>query len=518
MAARKWRPNHRSPGAFNSIASLRRLRLSLSVTCGIFSILIITVTVLICYEAQYILLHTKTVAGDNLEPTPWHGFAVTPPTSWSLASRFPKILTCHYLSCLKHSLIPLERTVILSNDTRSCPKFFQWIYEDLAPWRSSKVSLESLKAAQSHAAFRVVIVGGRLYTEFYYACVAPRAMFTLWGILQLLDKYPGLVPDVDLMFDCMDRPVLMKADYKDNRPPPPLFRYCGTKDSLDIPFPDWTFWGWPETDIRPWTEELENIYKASKSMKWENRDPSAFWKGNPDVGSPIREELLKCNSSEEHDWRAQIFRQDWGAAFMSGYTNSKLADQCKHKFKIYAEGHAWSVSFKYILACDSPVLVPTPTYHEFFMRALIPRVHYWPIHQDELCPSIKFAVDWGDKHSNEAKAIGKTGQDFVRENLMIDHVYDYMFHLLSEYAKLQNFQPVVPPNSQMLCKSSILCFNDDPKTKDFLKRSEVKVSEVLPCSLAAYDMNFISDLEERQQNNTREIRAWEDMARRESKS
>eukprot|EP00250_Pteridium_aquilinum_P013194 c21191_g1_i3 orf=1163-2023(-) len=242
MASRKLRPNHKSAGAFGVIASLLRSRFT-SVSCVILLLLIVTATTLFCYQASSLI---KTVAGDNLKPTPWHTFHPLPDSSfiWSRAARLPTIVKCNYLSCLSDALYPVKRPAFESNLTHSCPSYFQWIYEDLAPWRNSKITVERLKAAQEHAAFRVVIVGGRLYIEFYYACVLPRALFTIWGLLQLLEKYPGMVPDVDLMFDCMDRPSVKKADYKHKGSPPPLFRYCGHKEAFDIPFPDWSFWGW----------------------------------------------------------------------------------------------------------------------------------------------------------------------------------------------------------------------------------------------------------------------------------
>lgn len=96
--------------------------------------------------------------------------------------------------------------------------------------------------AKEFAAFRVVIVDGILYVEYYYACVQSRALFTVWGMLQLLKRYGGLVPDVDLMFDCMDKPTVMKSEHREM--PLPLFRYCTTSEHFDIPFPDWSYWGW----------------------------------------------------------------------------------------------------------------------------------------------------------------------------------------------------------------------------------------------------------------------------------
>ncbi|KAM1756771.1 hypothetical protein EV1_006090 [Malus domestica] len=52
-------------------------------------------------------------------------------------------------------------------------------------------------------------------------------MFTIWGFLQLLARYPGRVPDVDIMFDCMDKPII-------NRPSTNrcLCRFSGTSRTV----------------------------------------------------------------------------------------------------------------------------------------------------------------------------------------------------------------------------------------------------------------------------------------------
>lgn len=96
------------------------------------------------------------------------------------------------------------------------------------------------------ANFRLTIVDGRAYVVVYQKSFQSRDTFTLWGILQLLRRYPGKVPDLDLMFDCVDWPVINKQFYREHNDttPPPLFRYCGDDTSWDIVFPDWSFWGW----------------------------------------------------------------------------------------------------------------------------------------------------------------------------------------------------------------------------------------------------------------------------------
>ena len=71
------------------------------------------------------------------------------------------------------------------------------------------------------------------------------------------------------------------------------------------------------------------------------------------------------------------------------------------RYKIYIEGSAWSVSEKYILACDSMTLVIKPKYYDFFSRVLMPTQHYWPVRDDSKCNSIKYAVDWGNSHKKK---------------------------------------------------------------------------------------------------------------------
>jgi protein glucosyltransferase len=56
-----------------------------------------------------------------------------------------------------------------------------------------------------------------------------------------------MLPDLEFMFDCVDWPVVSIGQYNgldSGVDPPPLFRYCGNDATLDIVFPDWSFWGW----------------------------------------------------------------------------------------------------------------------------------------------------------------------------------------------------------------------------------------------------------------------------------
>jgi hypothetical protein len=198
-------------------------------------------------QVDNVASRTGTVVGHNLEPTPWHVFPAKPFDEETRQSRAYKIIQCSYLTCRYAVSGGTEGKEDLSSaagdaQRPNCPDFFRSIQKDLEPWKKTKISKGHLKEAQKYAAFRVVIIGGKMFVDWYYACVQSRAMFTVWSLLQLLRRYPGLVPDVDLMFDCMDKPSINKTEHISM--PLPLFRYCTTKEHFDIPFPDWSFWGW----------------------------------------------------------------------------------------------------------------------------------------------------------------------------------------------------------------------------------------------------------------------------------
>ncbi|KAF7013688.1 hypothetical protein CFC21_027754 [Triticum aestivum] len=367
----------------------------------------------------------------------------------------------------------------------SCPAYFRFIHEDLHPWRAAGgITRTMLDRARTTANFRLVVLHGRAYIERIAPAFQTRDLFTIWGILQLLRRYPGRIPDLDLMFNCVDWPVVHPDKYQGENATvlPPLFRYCGDNETLDIVFPDWSFWGWAEINIKPWDALQKDLDAGNRKVGWIDREPYAYWKGNPEVAA-IRQELVKCNVSSEQEWNARIYKQDWVKESKAGYKKSDLASQCTHRYKIYIEGSAWSVSKKYILACDSMTLVINPKYYDFFSRVLMPTQHYWPVRDDSKCNSIKYAVDWGNSHKKKAQKIGKEGSKFIQQELSMEYVYDYMFHLLTEYAKLLRFKPTKPPEAVEVCPESLAC-QAIGREKKFMEDSMVKSANVAgPCNL-----------------------------------
>ncbi|KAF9600031.1 hypothetical protein IFM89_002504 [Coptis chinensis] len=401
-----------------------------------------------------------------------------------------------------------------------CPDYFRWMHEDLRPWKETGITMEMVESARTTANFRLVILNGKAFVEIYSKAFQTRDVFTLWGILQLLKLYPKKLPDLDLMFDCDDTPIIFKDSY--TRPnatvPPPLFRYCGDDATLDIVFPDWSFWGWPEVNIKPWDFLLEELKEGNDKVKWTEREPFAYWKGNPGVAK-TRQDLLKCNATDKVDWNARLYAQDWGAEIKKGFKQSNLADQCIHRYKIYIEGRGWSVSEKYIMTCDSVTLIVKPRYYDHFTRGLVPMQHYWPIKDYDKCRSIKFAVEWGNSHTEKAKEIGKAATNFMYEDLAMDYVYDYMFHLLNEYAKLLKYKPTKPTKAIEFCSETMAC-TADGLVRKFMEDTMVRTpSDAMPCNLPSpMDPRTRLTIDKRKEESVkrvelREKKYWDDLTK-----
>uniref|UniRef100_A0A0E0LQA9 Glycosyl transferase CAP10 domain-containing protein n=1 Tax=Oryza punctata TaxID=4537 RepID=A0A0E0LQA9_ORYPU len=361
-----------------------------------------------------------------------------------------------------------------------CPSYFRHMELDLEAWVASGITREAVERGRRQAHFRLVVVGGRAYVETYRRAFQTRDVFTQWGILQLLRRYPGRVPDLDLMFNCDDMPEVRAAAYPDRAAAPPLFRYCKDPSTLDVLFPDWSFWGWPEVNIRPWAPLLAEMAEENARLPWQHREPYAYWKGNPNV-SPLRQDLLRCNHSDT----ARFYRQDWAFANRNGFRDSNLARQCRHRYKMYVQGRSWSVSRKYILACDSPVLAVATPYQDFFSRGLVAGNHYWPIDpsNSKLCRDIRFAVRWGNAHPAQAQRMGLAGSAFARDDMAMDYVYDYMLHVLTRYASLLRYKPTVPERAVELCPESMACPRQG-RERDFMMQSrEQYVADYEPCTM-----------------------------------
>lgn len=91
------------------------------------------------------------------------------------------------------------------------------------------------------------------------------------------------------------------------------------------------------------------------------------------------------------------------------------------------------------------------------------------------------------------------------------YIYDYMFHLLSEYAKLLQYRPTVPREAVEVCSDTLIC-----STKGIRKKSRVHsrvnyASSSKPCSMPPpWSPVDLQDFLERKENLTKQVEQWEE--------
>ena len=91
------------------------------------------------------------------------------------------------------------------------------------------------------------------------------------------------------------------------------------------------------------------------------------------------------------------------------------------------------------------------------------------------------------------------------------YVYDYMFHLLSMYAKLLKYKPTVPKGAVEICPETMACPVEGLE-KDYKIESMVKnPSETGPCIIPPpFSSAELKDVVEKKEHVMKQVEAWEE--------
>ncbi|GAQ80428.1 hypothetical protein KFL_000540050 [Klebsormidium nitens] len=367
-----------------------------------------------------------------------------------------------------------------------CPAYFCNIFDDLEPWfAKGGITMEDINADPEAVTMKIQILNGTLYWRWTGGCSFTRTSFTLWAIMMLLERYPGQVPDVLFNVCCHDDPAVPAEKWANNASAiPPIFSMCSSEDHLDLVWPDWSFWGWPELRIPEWrTKSAQILGGKGRRTPLGKREPRAFWKGNAFTGrgpnQGLRQQLVGCSEPPGYENGIEAVNIFWDDEINK--TETRLEEQCDHRYRIYAEGNTWSCSLKYALACASAALVIDPVYWDFYSRGLEPFRDFIPIERgDNMCDRLEMAVWWGDKHLQQATSIGEAAAHFIESSLSMERVYDYMLHSLRVYSALQTFAPVKEPALNPLLTKAFYV-ERPPFEKEFMEWEE-RASES-PCRL-----------------------------------
>lgn len=310
---------------------------------------------------------------------------------------------------------------------------------------------------QSCARFR--IINGNLYR----LGEDPYDMGKFFKHLILLSRYKGMrkMPDVDFIICHHDATPLefepprfwVTQDVSDQAP---IFTYAKKKeDPYLISMPD-------RFTVYEWGPISQRILKTNGHYSWQAKEKSAFWRGQPNDFAQLGLEENRTNA-ELYKTKPRYLLCQLSAEFPTlidagfnspGFsaTNALIAlIQPFNKEGMAQEEHLrWAYlptidgftctypGFLWRLLSDSVAFKQQSEDSQWFYDALEPWVHYIPIkHRIE---DLIDQIQWAKKHDALCEKIAMNATSFVKENLMIEDVYFYMFLVLEEYAKREDFQ------------------------------------------------------------------------------
>nr|XP_023886889.1 uncharacterized protein LOC111998991 [Quercus suber] len=108
-----------------------------------------------------------------------------------------------------------------------------------------------------------------------------------------------------------------------------------------------------------------------------------------------------------------------------------------------------------------------------------------------------------------AQGMGKAASEFIQEDLKMEYVCDYMFHLLNEYAKLLTFKPIRPRKAVELCAERMACPAGVQK-KFFMESMENGPTYTSPCTMPhPYDPPSLHAFLQRKEISIKQVELWE---------
>ena len=341
------------------------------------------------------------------------------------------------------------------------------ILEDLAPFAESGVSTEDLdrlmqaqeKDGNNYFLARFKIQNGQITVSHLptdHLGVLGRLAIVTEAFNELAESTP--LPNVDFvvtMLDSLDGVHLSV----------PIFSFANdpTYSSNIVLMPDFEA-------LTGYKELLQAVEKGNALYPWESKLNQAIWRGAM-TGYPRKETLS----------RPEITRPRMGGVFSpenfldfprtmavslslqfphlinarytvlsqcvkcqnlrsqySPYFDSFMSvdQQLLYKYQLLLDGNTAAYSRAYWQLFSNSVMIKQDSDAlQWYYRVLQPYVHYIPVKAD--LSDLVETVEWAINHDDLAKEISREAQDFAQKNLTQFHVMQYLYQLLTTYARLQ---------------------------------------------------------------------------------
>ncbi|CAL5226901.1 g9774 [Coccomyxa viridis] len=373
--------------------------------------------------------------------------------------------------------------------------YMPWIKQDFAVWEEEGIK-QSLVAEMAMRyrecfgeVFRFQIINGTLWVDHiserhggWYPsqdgegnlAAKGKIPYAILTLMDTLRNHPGQVADLDAIIQTSDFPCMLRLQPGTGALAPPIFGYNSHPKFVDIPFPDYSYWGheyrrllgWDGQPAHGWEKQFSFLTEKYQDLDLNDRKPQVIWRGRTeDREYPKRDELRRHFSRCADELRGQGLEEE-ADVFSLGKSVVQLHDLCDYRYLMYIEADAWATNLKQKLACGSVLMSAKMEYYEFFTRALQPNVHFVEVSTTDMCHDTASKVIAMNKaFAQEQKAlsgmdtssrhllgqrqdvtaapwnVAQAGHQFLAEHLRMRDVRMYVRDALSQYASLQIFTP-----------------------------------------------------------------------------
>lgn len=249
-----------------------------------------------------------------------------------------------------------------------------------------------------------------------------------------------------------------------------------------------------------WGELLEKIALANKQYPWHLKIDKLFWRGAttgnfleynlenfaklPRLTAVILSHLYpNLIDAEFSSFPGLQFLQNKSGKALKNIldqlsvnkkTQVSEVDHLQYKYLLSIDGNAATgTRVPWIMYSSSVLVKQESTKIEWFYPAIKPYVHYIPI--NERLTDIFTQLKWLKSNDEEVKLISANAHNFVKNELMPEHIDSHVAIILNEYHKIQQdkeVKPTLPEAGDMLSISNATAMIIERKKNAFKEWKE----------------------------------------------
>ncbi|KAL9097572.1 MAG: hypothetical protein Q9165_000468 [Trypethelium subeluteriae] len=182
-----------------------------------------------------------------------------------------------------------------------------------------------------------------------------RAIAMLGSIHRAISAYHGPIPNIEFSLSVEDI-----ADAEEARKPLWVMTRRA-EEEYQWMMPDFGYWSWDMEVLGSYEQVRQEM--ADKVKPFETKRAAALWRGAK--LNKIREDLL--NITRDKPW-ADVREIIWGSEMNDVI---RMADHCQYQYLIQTEGNSYSGRGKYLLNCDSVVVMHKRIWMENYEHLMI---------------------------------------------------------------------------------------------------------------------------------------------------